>query len=102
MQFWNLNAFQTYASALLVTVPALFISLGCSQLPTGGFDCSHSTLPILTPAVVLYTTGFLAVVKFFVLPALQPGGWFRNLFEPKVPVSETKAPGTVTPAQVKK
>lgn len=100
MKFMNLNALQTYVSALLVAIPALFISLGCTQMVTGALDCSLSTLPILTPSVALYTTGVLAVLKFFVIPALQPGGLFRNLFEPKVPVSPTGAPGTVAPSDV--
>jgi hypothetical protein len=101
MKFINLNAVQTYVSALLVAIPALFIAVGCTQNALGALDCSMSKLPILTPTVTLYTTGFLAVLKFAIIPALQPGGWFRNLFAPKVPISPTGAPGTVKPQQVK-
>ena len=100
MKFLNLNAAQTYVSALLVAIPSLFVSVGCSQSPIGALDCSQSMLPILTPTVTLYTTAGLALLKFGILPAVQPGGWFRNLFEPKVPVTTTMAPGTVHPDQV--
>lgn len=101
MKFLNLNAVQTYVSAALYAIPAVFLSLGCTQLVTGALDCSAAMLPILTPKVTLWTTSLLAVLKFAVLPALQPGGWFRNLFEPKVPVTPTPAPGTVSPAAVR-
>jgi hypothetical protein len=99
MKFLNLNAFQTYISAALVAVPMILVGFGCVQAVTGTLDCSGS---ILSPRVTAWIIGALAVLKFGILPATQPGGWFRNLFEPKVPVSTSAAPGTVMPHDVVK
>lgn len=99
MKFLNLNALQTYISAALVGIPMILVGLGCIQLPGGGLNCSASPI---SPAAAAWIIAALGVLKFGILPAIQPGGWFRNLFEPKVPVSTSSAPGTVMPHDVVK
>lgn len=98
MKFLNLNALQTVLSAILAALPVLLINLGCTDpTGTGRLDCSQASF---SPWLLMYIAGGISLLKFFVLPAIQPGGWFRNLFEPKVPVSPTGAVGTVTQGQV--
>lgn len=101
MKFLNLNSLQTLASALLVAIPPVLVSQGCTLEAQGALDCSHAVLPfLLSPNVTIGITGFLAVLKFVVVPWLQPGGLVRNLFSPKVPISESGAVGTVAPDHV--
>lgn len=98
MKFLNLNAIQTYLTALIVSLPVGLVELGCSaDAVSHALDCSHA---IVSPAALAWVVAALGFVKLVVLPALQPGGWFRNLFEPKVPVSASAAPGTVHPADI--
>lgn len=79
----NLNFVQTLLSALLVAIPAFLVGFGCTTDATGAVDCSQSTL---SPMVVTVLLGFISLLKFVIIPAIQPGGWFRNLFSPKEPV----------------
>ena len=102
MKGLNLNAVQTYLTAIITALPVLLVSLGCTQSITGALDCSAS---VISPAVAAYIVAALGFVKLVALPAIQPGGWFNNLFAVKVPVVpsiEAETPGTVTPAQVAK
>lgn len=100
MNFLNLNAIQTYISALLVAIPVALLNLGCTQLPTGDLDCTQS---VLSPMLAGWILSALAVAKFLVLPLMQQGGWFNNLFMPRAPVvpAEQSVPGTVSPTQVR-
>lgn len=98
MKFLNLNALQTYLTLAIGLVMYLLVGLGCTQTAAGVLDCSQST--IIGPKVATFMIGAIIFAKTVVLPAIQPGGWFRNLFEPKVPVSASGDPGTVTQAQV--
>lgn len=98
----NLNALQTYLSGILAAVPIILANVGCTVDANGVTSCASSVFPWLTATVVAYIAGITSVLKFIVIPAIQPGGWFRNLFEPKVPVSTTPVAGTVAPEQVKK
>lgn len=98
MKFLNLNALQTYLTAILAALPVLLVNLGCSlDAITGKLDCSQAIIAPTTLGYVALAIGFLKTV---LIPALQPGGWFRNLFEPKVPVSDSGDVGTVTQKQV--
>ncbi len=99
MKFLNLNTAQTVLSALLVALPSVFVAFGCTQLVNGAFDCSDST--VFTPTSAVWASAVIAVLKFGIIPAIQDGGWARNLFSPKVPVTTTSAPGTVSPADVR-
>lgn len=98
MKFLNLNTLQTILSALLVALPLFLLGIGCTQEALGNrLDCSQS---IIGPVFGAWATGFIAILKFFIVPMLQPGGWARNLFDPKVPVTTANAPGTVHPDDV--
>jgi len=100
MKFLNLNALQTYLTAILAAMPVLLVNLGCTlDAVTGKLDCSQAIIAPTTLGYVALAIGFLKTV---VIPALQPGGWFRNLFEVKAPVSTSGATGTVSPSDVKK
>lgn len=98
MKFLNLNALQTYLSALLAALPILLVNLGCTlDAVTQKLDCSNA---IVSPTLLGYVAAGIGIIKLFVIPAIQDGGWFRNLFNPKVPVSASGDPGTVTQTQV--
>jgi hypothetical protein len=98
MKFLNLNAIQTYLSAILAALPVLLVNLGCTlDAVTQKLDCSQAYIAPTTLGWIAAAIGF---VKLVVIPAIQDGGWFRNLFNPKVPVSDTGDPGTVTQTQV--
>lgn len=95
----NLNALQTYLTAIIAAVPVLLVSLGCTQDALGNLDCSAA---IISPAAAAYIVAALGFIKLVVLPAIQPGGWFNNLFAPKVPVTPASddTPGTVSPQDI--
>lgn len=93
----NLNAIQTFLTAILAALPILLVNLGCTQDATGRLDCSTA---FVSPIILGYVATAIGFLKLVVIPAMQPGGWFRNLFAPKVPVSPTGDPGTVTQTQV--
>lgn len=97
MKFLNLNALQSYLTAILMALPVLLLNLGCTQDAVGKLDCSTA---FIAPTTLGYIAAGIGFLKLVVLPLLQPGGWFRNIFEPKVPVSASGDPGTVTQAQV--
>lgn len=98
MKFLNLNAIQTYLSAILAGMLVLLPYLGCSvDAVTSSVDCANA---IISPTLLSYVAMAASFLKFVLIPAVQPGGWFRNLFEPKVPVSSSGDVGTVTAAQV--
>lgn len=98
MKFWNLNALQSLLTALLGAVPVIFAAFGCTTLATGALDCTQST--VFSPKAALIAGGVITVLKLVIIPWLQPGGLVRNLFELKVPVSQSGAPGTVFPEQI--
>lgn len=97
-KYWNLNALQSLLTALLGAVPIVFAAFGCAMLPNGALDCSVS--PFFTPKMALIASTILTVLKLAVIPAIQDGGWFRNIVSPKVPVSNSGAPGTVDPGSI--
>lgn len=98
MKFLNLNAIQTYLSIALAVLAVLLGNLGCTLGLDGKFDCSQA---IISPSTLGYIAMATSFLKFVVIPAIQPGGWFRNMFEVKVPVSDSGATGTVAPEDVK-
>lgn len=107
MRFLNLNTAQTVISAILYAIPLVLVKFGCTTinpgLPNEALDCSSSQL--ITPMMAVWMGSILAFLKFIVIPALQPGGLFRNLFDSKVPIAPTpdkQITGTVVPADVKK
>lgn len=96
----NLNAIQTALTAVLAILPVLLVNLGCTQdAVTGKLDCSTA---FFSPEILGYIAAAVGFLKLVVIPALQDGGWFRNLFSPKVPVSTSGDAGTVKPAAVQK
>lgn len=100
MKFLNLNALQTYLTLAIGLIGYALVASGCTGTAEAISSCEAGRL--LSPAMYGYILGGLTFLKTVALPAIQPGGWFRNLFEPKVPVSATGATGTVTQSQVSK
>lgn len=103
-KFINLNTLQTILSAVLVGLPLMLKATGCVEVVTpdpndADLDCAQS---MLSPTLVWWGLGIVTTLKFVIIPWLQPGGLVRNLFQPKVPISTSGAPGTVTPTQVQK
>lgn len=94
----NVNALQTYLTLAIGAMWWLLKEFGCTETVPGMLNCSASHL--LNPTVAVWVTSVLIVIKLGVLPAISEGGWARNLFWPKVPVSDSGAAGTVTPFQV--
>lgn len=105
MKFINLNAIQTYLSAMLAAMPVLLVNLGCTlDAVTNKLDCSQA---YIAPTTLGWVAAGIGFVKLVIIPAIQPGGWFRNLFDPKVPVvatspAEVQPSGTVAPSDVKR
>lgn len=96
----NLNAIQTYLSAILAALPILLVNLGCTlDAVTQKLDCSNA---VIAPTTLGWIAAAIGFIKLVVIPAIQDGGWFRNLFSPKVPVSTSGDAGTVKPAAVQK
>lgn len=96
----NFNAIQTVLSGVNALLIALLTQIGCLPGADGKLVCTVAGIGFLTPAILGVAATISNILKFFILPAMQPGGWFRNLFAPKVPVSPTGDPGTVTQTQV--
>jgi hypothetical protein len=98
MKFLNLNSLQTVLSAILATLPVMLVNLGCTlDSVTQKLDCSTAWF---APELLGYVALAIGFIKLVVIPAIDNGGWFRNLFSPKVPVSASGEPGTVTQRQV--
>lgn len=94
-----INTVQTILSAALASLPVLLVNLGCTMdAVTGKLDCSQAYVAPTTLGYIAIGIGFL---KLVVLPAIQPGGWFRNLFGDKTVVTTQPSPGTVSPADVR-
>lgn len=101
---FNLNTLQSILSGVLVVLPVLLKFTGCVEEVTpdpndADLNCSASTL---SPTLIWWGLGIVTTLKFVVIPWFQPGGLIRNLFAPKVPVTEKVEPGTVMPTQVAK
>jgi lysozyme len=79
MKFANLNALQTYLTVAIGAIVFAMLGLGCTQTVTGVLDCSQSAW--INPTVAGWLIAVIAAIKTLVLPFLQPGGWFRNMFE---------------------
>lgn len=94
MKFLNLNAIQTYLTMALGVLGFFLIKAGCTGTAEAVAECSK--VQILTPEMAGWLLAGVTFLKTVVIPAIQPGGWFRNLFEPKVPVSTSGATGTVS------
>lgn len=94
MKFLNLNALQTYLALGLGIVGYFLIKAGCTGTAEQVAECSK--VSIITPEMAGWLLAGVTFIKTVIIPAIQPGGWFRNLFEPKVPVSTSGATGTVS------
>ncbi len=93
MKFLNLNAIQTYLTGINYALIALLTQFGClTDTATGKVTCTAASF---SPEILFYVATVVNVVKLVFIPAVQPGGWFRNMFETKVPVSTSGATGTV-------
>jgi hypothetical protein len=91
------NIFQkimTAAGVALTAITFYLLQAGCVQTAAGALSCTATTAPTWLAPYLGATAAIVGVAKLIV------DGFTGKLTHATVPVTNTGAPGTVTPAQV--